>query len=137
MPTSTRSKAFTAFHFELHAAPTRCGADRFRCDAGHRPDRSQRRVMPAKSNSSPGPTRTGRLRPDARNVRLATVPAFQRQLPPISKPWSQVYDELSLNRCAIEPGWTPSCCGARGSSQITSPWKSAFESELVFPVASP
>ena len=98
---------------------------------------SQRPVMPANSNASPGSTRSGRLRPNARNVRLASVPEFQRQLPPIWKPLSQKYDELILNRCAIEPGWSPHWWGARGSSQITSPWKSALESELVLPVAWP
>ena len=97
---------------------------------------SHRLVIPANSNSSPVRTRSGRFRLNAQNVSLAYVPEFQRQFPPTWKPLSQLYEELTLNRCAIRPGWSPVWFGARGSSQMTSPWKSALESELVFPVAS-
>ena len=63
----------TCPHDGFSSVPTESGA-------------SQRVVKPANSNASAAGTRSGRLRPDARKVRLATVPEFHVNVPPSWRP---------------------------------------------------
>ena len=78
----------------------------------------------------------GRKRPEISCARLYSMPLFQLNTPLSSSPESQLYEPNALNWCLMLPGCGPHALGARGSSAIQSPWKSALLSEFVLPLAS-